>query len=1652
MNVWRRVVVFLCLCASMTGAQPFLRNTIGPVGDGIVPAADDPDFLAAVACTLRSYSTVATSEYHRLPPATLRSIPAVPEEPVGPDRRNFGTAETPDWRIKVSTYTWNYGTWQGHVRFAPIDLYYLSGSVTNYISSWVTVGDDLPEYLATTYSTSNLTVSNVEQKVYMTLGMPPASGKVLVQFWVRPADLVRPAYNNSLTNTVEPPVDGQNRYHLVAGADSNMRAGVRLQSDSGQWFLMGQDAFGAFFTNNFNTRYPWTAMGYTWNWDPSLGTNDTDRIGPDEFIISGGAQVFYERTVPNDKLLAAVRGEPLFSVYINGSEYALHYSNTVAQISAPTAGAGQVFVGWLGDTQALGDVMSPTPQVTMPGTNVFLTARFVTWDELPLLTNGAVAAGTASAHTNMLFRYEPAGVGRSVVFVLSSNAADAVVSVFEDGFEAVSVGTGSVVVEPAGDAPLVVSITSSNALSFEIKTVDVTETHAAMRRTLAQYPEIPGLGVAACQPGFLPIVLAEGLAAKAPPSAGDNRPLTGEASFHIASISKTYTAAAIFLLQQRGLLEISGCVTNYAPELDIPRGNEITIEHLLQHRSGLPDANNTVWFDGKLANNPLLEFTVEEIVDVARQLYPDLLFDPGTDYAYTDTGYNILARVVENVSGTNYQAFLQNQVLMPAGLNHTYAPYNHQAIVPNPAVNTYMLINGELQDRSVWNPSVEFGCGSIISTLSDLLAMTHVFFGSTNLLTSATQAQMMDPVSATTFDDYGRGCNRVDGLGWGHDGTMWGALSTARFDTNNGVCVSSMLNCQYEDERLYASFFALRGVTALLKQDLGFPAGSLGRQPPILFPVVSSARQGQPFRFQPLAFNFATNWLIEGLPAGMGYDTTSGAMSGAPAVIGTHSVTVTAQNAYGRVTEVLSFEVRTAFTNTIAVVSDWIETQMAEDGTVGVSIALVDDQETVWARGFGYADREAHSPVTTATVFRIGSVSKVFTAAAALQYVDRGTLGLDDAVTNYTPSVNWLPRFPGARPISVLDLLTHHSGLPGDLVRAGFLTLPSGRGYLDTLQDLSRTYPVLEPGTLNNYCNTGFTLLEGVIEQAARLAGEGSRSFAQIADANIFSLLDMQGSSFLCDKPAISNSLAVPYLGGERMPAEYVEILGTGGMYSRPVDLAAFMKAVMGGGTPLMSATRCARMLQDHSTNAPLDRFQWIKAGLGWDTVSEPRLDDAGKACWKNGGTMAYGAMLTILPEKKLGVAIVASSMSEIPFEADKLALQVALLERDGMPWPTNALAYPFATQTVSQAALDALAGIYVGSDGYDRVEAQDGMLTYHRDVPDGPLTLTNLVLRTDGWFMADAAPAFSMAFTNSHGRDLVIRRQAVGAAEYSSILAERFTPPVISAAWSNRIGRTWTARNIHPDDYMPLLGIGPDVRLLQQDGVLHVSTDGRTSTKVLVPQDDALAFVAGVLNRGDSALQIVGEDEFVIFGGYWFGPEPMLLPVSGGVTGSIATAGFAQWHEIMPANPVTPVGGISNVFYEITLSGAPDNFILTLYGADRVVPRASRRGNGVLEVASDGSPNYLVIQPAAQGVQTGGYSLAFSVPLRIRAISAAAGTLRLTWQAAPGIPCVIETATGLGATNTFSPLSNDIPAGGVLKQQVLTPDGAPSRFYRIRQ
>jgi CubicO group peptidase (beta-lactamase class C family) len=109
------------------------------------------------------------------------------------------------------------------------------------------------------------------------------------------------------------------------------------------------------------------------------------------------------------------------------------------------------------------------------------------------------------------------------------------------------------------------------------------------------------------------------------------------------------------------------------------------------------------------------------------------------------------------------------------------------------------------------------------------------------------------------------------------------------------------------------------------------------------------------------------------------------------------------------------------------VLEQFIVDEMATKGLPALSIALVDDQEIVWARGFGFADPADSVPASSKTVYRVGSVSKLFTDIAVMQLVERNELDLDAPITRYLPDFN--PTNDFGVPITLRHLMSHRSGL-----------------------------------------------------------------------------------------------------------------------------------------------------------------------------------------------------------------------------------------------------------------------------------------------------------------------------------------------------------------------------------------------------------------------------------------------------------------------------------------------------------------------------------------------------------------------------------------------------------------------------------------------
>ncbi|HYC42513.1 MAG TPA: serine hydrolase domain-containing protein [Noviherbaspirillum sp.] len=227
-----------------------------------------------------------------------------------------------------------------------------------------------------------------------------------------------------------------------------------------------------------------------------------------------------------------------------------------------------------------------------------------------------------------------------------------------------------------------------------------------------------------------------------------------------------------------------------------------------------------------------------------------------------------------------------------------------------------------------------------------------------------------------------------------------------------------------------------------------------------------------------------------------------------------------------------------------------IQHRMKAHSLVGLSIVLVDDQKVVWAEGFGHADKERNIPATADTAYRVGSISKLFTATAAMQLAEQGRMDIDKPLQTYLPAFSIKSRFPDSAPVTPRHLMTHHSGLPGDVIRG--MWNPNPESFTGVVEKIRDEYTANPPGYVWAYSNVGVTLLGHAIQN---VYGE---NFSTGMARRVLRPLGMRDASFSA-RPE-GSQMARAYRDGVASDDPPLRDVPAGGLNASAADLGLFCR------------------------------------------------------------------------------------------------------------------------------------------------------------------------------------------------------------------------------------------------------------------------------------------------------------------------------------------------------------------------------------------------------------------------------------------------------------------------------------------------------------
>ena len=238
-------------------------------------------------------------------------------------------------------------------------------------------------------------------------------------------------------------------------------------------------------------------------------------------------------------------------------------------------------------------------------------------------------------------------------------------------------------------------------------------------------------------------------------------------NYRLASVSKQFTAAAILLLVEDGKLRLDDRARKWLPSL--PASDDaITLQHLLTHTSGLIDYEDVMAAD---YSGQLRDADVLRLLETQSQLY----FAPGTGYRYSNSGYALLALVVERASGRSFQAFLRERIFAPLGMHDTLAYVRGGPEVAHRAFGYSLASGGHWKRTDQSSTSAVLGDGGIYSSIDDLARWDAALYDN-RLLSAASRRLAFTPWTKT--DD-----PAVEyGFGWRISGeTLWHSGETIGF-------------------------------------------------------------------------------------------------------------------------------------------------------------------------------------------------------------------------------------------------------------------------------------------------------------------------------------------------------------------------------------------------------------------------------------------------------------------------------------------------------------------------------------------------------------------------------------------------------------------------------------------------------------------------------------------------------------------------------------------------------------------------------------------------------------------------------------------------------------------------------------------------------
>jgi CubicO group peptidase (beta-lactamase class C family) len=379
----------------------------------------------------------------------------------------------------------------------------------------------------------------------------------------------------------------------------------------------------------------------------------------------------------------------------------------------------------------------------------------------------------------------------------------------------------------------------------------------------------------------------------------------------------------------------------------------------------------------------------------------------------------------------------------------------------------------------------------------------------------------------------------------------------------------------------------------------------------------------------------------------------------------------------------------------MAALSEAANAEVLSGSISGVTLALVRDQEILFVGGFGLADKQKRIPARSDTVYRAGSISKLFTALSAMQLAEERRLDIDKPVTSFLPEFRIINPFENAPPITLRHLMCHRSGMVRESPVGSYFD-DSEPGMRSTIASLASCVLVRPPAVRTKYSNSGVTIVGRTVENV------GGMPFEAYQQKYVLQPLGMTNSSF-ARNAQLRRKLAVGYLpvaqrrgGFKEIPAPVFELgtVAAGNLYTTAEDLARFIAW-------LLNDTDDTKQIVERDTLKHMFTPQLTGETNGFGLGFSVSYYRGRKTVSHTGAVYGFTSSLVVAPSEKVGVIVLCN---------DDLAMgPVRKLSNFALDLLLAAEEAP--ASTASSTNLISLTGDYESESFWARLEMLDARL-----------------------------------------------------------------------------------------------------------------------------------------------------------------------------------------------------------------------------------------------------------------------------------------------------------------------------------------------------